>query len=117
MASTDIGRYTPWPLSVTCTDRGDGTLLIRVIGELDACVVSQFRAEVAGLVKAPVRVVELDLDGVRFCDAAGVRELLTLRHRAAQQQIMVALVAAHPAVQYVLGLVGQRAWLPGPGQR
>ncbi|MEV8505036.1 STAS domain-containing protein [Actinoplanes sp. NPDC051475] len=117
MASTDIGRYTPWPLSVTCTDRGDGTLRIRVIGELDTCVVTDFHAQVTGLVKAPIRAVELDLDGVRFCDAAGLRELLTLRHRAAQQQIMVVLVAAHPAVRYVLGLVGQQAWIPGSGQR
>ncbi|MFC3380635.1 STAS domain-containing protein [Couchioplanes azureus] len=88
-----------------------------MIGDLEACVVASFRDQMAALLTAPVRVVDLDLAGVGFCDAAGARELLALRDRAAQQQITVVLVAAHRAVRLVLHLFGERAWDPEPHER
>ncbi|MEV6596957.1 STAS domain-containing protein [Actinoplanes sp. NPDC051346] len=117
MAGTDVGCHTPWPLVVTCIPLVEGRLRIRVIGDLDVRVAGRFCVHLAALVEPAARVVELDLAGVGFCDAAGVRELLALRHQVAGQQVRVLLVAAHPAVRFLLCLVGEQAWLRGVDKR
>ncbi|OJF15870.1 STAS domain-containing protein [Couchioplanes caeruleus] len=88
-----------------------------MIGDLDASAVAGFHAKVTPLVAPPARIVELDLVGVGFCDVAGGRELLMLRCQAARQQIRLDLVAAHPAVWFLLHLLDEQAWLLHPGQQ
>jgi anti-sigma B factor antagonist len=100
-------------LRVSGIRRDDGSIRVRVTGDLDAAELPAFQKRVATLLSAPVRCIELDLVGVTFLDAAGARELLALRRRETQQGTEVVLVAASRAVRQVLGLFGAGDWLPG----
>ncbi|MFI5496649.1 STAS domain-containing protein [Actinoplanes sp. NPDC051859] len=84
---------------------------LRVVGELDSVDAPRFAATVTPLVAPPSHVITLDLAGLWFCDAAGLRALLHLREIGARQQVQVVLTAAHPAVRHVLRAVGEQAWL------
>ncbi|MEV8506813.1 STAS domain-containing protein [Actinoplanes sp. NPDC051475] len=108
MATPDAeaGCFGPSGLVVSCVRRANGRLWIRVIGDLDAIETAEFHAQVWPLLTRPTRCIELDLAGMGFCDAAGGRELLRLFRGAAQQKINLVVVAAHPVVEFVLGVIG-----------
>jgi anti-anti-sigma factor len=53
-----------------------------------------------------VEVVVADLSGTRFCDSAGVRNLLLAHRRAAESGVELRLAAASEPVLRVLELVG-----------
>ncbi|MFC3380660.1 STAS domain-containing protein [Couchioplanes azureus] len=113
MTSTDLGRFAPRGLVVSSFGLDDGALRIRVIGDLEAAVVASFRDQMTRLTNRAQGRIELDLAGVAFCDAAGGRELLTLRAQAAERQVPMVLVAAHPAVRLLLHLIGEDAFGQG----
>lgn len=102
-------------LLVTGDRRDDGTVRVRVSGDLDGFAVPVFRERLAALLAVPVRCVELDLSEVSFCDAAGLRELLALRFRAQLDDIEVVLVSISAPVLLVLRLARADDWLHGGG--
>jgi len=53
-----------------------------------------------------VEVVVADLSGTRFCDSAGVRNLLLAHRRAAESGVELRLAAASEPVLRILELVG-----------
>jgi len=85
---------------------------VTLVGEMDAgtapCVSSAL--EVAGLVGD----VDVDLDGVTFMDAAGLRCLLRLRDHLLANGSAVRVVAASPAVQWLLEITAATAAVQGP---
>jgi anti-anti-sigma factor len=91
--------------------RDDGTLQLRVAGDLDAATTASFRERVAASLARRPHCVELDLRDVGFCDAAGLRELLALRRRLEQQDTeVVVVVAASDAIRRVAHLLGLDGW-------
>lgn len=62
-------------------------------------------------------VAVLDLSGIEFCDARGVRALLNLRERMPDAGLRLAMVDAQPTVRRVFDIVGLGTVLetpPGP---
>jgi anti-anti-sigma factor len=96
----------PELFGVTGDRREDGTLRIRVEGELDTFRVAELRECFAVLLTETPRCVELDLSAVGFCDVAGLRELFRLRHRGHAEGFDVVLVAVSPPVRLLLELSG-----------
>ncbi|MEU4424764.1 STAS domain-containing protein [Actinoplanes sp. NPDC024001] len=114
MSSWDISdNGSEQALRVTGHRRGDGTLRIRVSGDLDVFHVPALRRRLAALLVVPAPCLELDLAEVGFCDAAGGRELLLLRLRGQEQDFPVVLVAVSAAVRLVLQLLGANDWMRG----
>jgi anti-sigma B factor antagonist len=85
---------------------------VTLVGEIDAgtapCLSSAL--EVAGLVGS----VDIDLEGVTFMDAAGLRCLLVLRQHLLANGSSVRVVAASAAVQRVLEITAAVSGLRGP---
>jgi anti-anti-sigma factor len=93
------------PLTVTCRDDADATL-VTVRGELDIASVGLLEAAVRE--RRPLqRRLRLDLSEVTFFDSTGVRALLQARRIAIEDTGRPAeLVAASPAVRRVLDMTG-----------
>jgi anti-anti-sigma factor len=89
--------------------RDNGTLQLRVAGDLDAATTASFRERIAASLARRPHCVELDLRDVGFCDAAGFRELLALRRRLEQQDTEVVVVASD-AIRCVAHLLGLDGW-------
>jgi anti-sigma B factor antagonist len=53
----------------------DGSLVLRLTGELDVLAAPSFRQTVADLVSPHLRTVTLDLGGLDFADLAGLRSI------------------------------------------
>jgi anti-anti-sigma factor len=66
----------------------------------------------ADALQPPVRALLLDLDGVGFCDAAGVTALIRLHRAATQAEIRLVLTGLRPQVRRVLDLTGTSALIP-----
>jgi anti-anti-sigma regulatory factor len=56
--------------------------------------------------------VLLDLDGVRFCDAAGVTALIKLQRAAVDAEVRLVLTGIRPQVRRVLDLTGTSGLIP-----
>ncbi|MDI6105868.1 STAS domain-containing protein [Actinoplanes sp. NEAU-A12] len=69
-----------------------------------------FRERITVLLPRRAPRIEWDLREIGFCDAAGVREVVTLRDHLEQQDAEVVLVAASPTVRLVLHLLGMAGW-------
>jgi anti-anti-sigma factor len=91
-------------LSLRCTGQR-----VTLVGELDAgtapCVASAL--EMAGLVGD----VDVDLGGVTFMDAGGLRSVLRLRELLVSNGCSMRVVATSPAVQRVLEITAELAAL------
>lgn len=75
-------------------------------GELDLVSGNQIRAHLLEALAASSNGLELDLSRLSFCDCAGLKVLLDLRHRALSQGKAVTIRAVSPAVDRLLDLTG-----------
>jgi anti-anti-sigma factor len=82
------------------------TLVVALNGEMAAPLEADARARLAGLLDEPVRVLKLDLTGLRFCDLDGLRILLDLRERAVTTGRTVRVVAASSALRLLMQVTG-----------
>jgi anti-sigma B factor antagonist len=78
-------------------------------GELDTATVGRVAAEMDALVRVGFVELVLDLRGVRFMDAAGLRLVVTQARRA---DAKVELIDGPPAVSRLFALARLRAELP-----
>ncbi|GAA0503204.1 hypothetical protein Ade02nite_36200 [Paractinoplanes deccanensis] len=85
---------------VTSVRKGDATVRITVMGELDAATAPRLRAEAAKAITGGVRTAELDLAGVTFLGVPGVREIMSLR-----ESTQVVLVHKSNVVDWVIRCV------------
>ena len=90
--------------------RDGDRLLITVHGSLDALSASALQTQLYDLTQvhellglsAPVRQIHIDLAGVDFCDAAGLRMLVAARRVAEARQLSCHLHDPQPHVHWLL---------------
>jgi anti-anti-sigma factor len=85
-----------------------GTLLLRLVGELDLAASGGFRERVEAALAAGVRSVVLDMDEARFIDSSMLKELLranTATHAAGGHLV---LTGVRPAVARLFDLTRVR---------
>ena len=82
-----------------------GVAVIQVCGEVDAFTAPILRTELAAQLDSPPTMLVLDLTGVRFLAASGIRVLLETRERAALTETSLGLVHSTRAVNRVLDVL------------
>lgn len=83
------------------------SLTVVVAGELDIATAPRFSARLGELLRrdCPGELV-LNLSGVTFMDATGLRALTDLRRRVEQRESVLVLEGVPPRVHRVLQLIG-----------
>ncbi|MFI6014170.1 ANTAR domain-containing protein [Streptomyces sp. NPDC051243] len=95
--------------------RPDGDrITVKVRGEIDLDTSEQFRTDLRHALNRSVRGIDLDLEGVTFCDCSALNILLTLRHRALEQAKTVAVQSTSTAVDRLLTLTATRSLFTRP---
>lgn len=80
-------------------------LFLALSGELDLCSVREVPRD-AYSSRKDLTTVLVDLGELRFCDATGLRALLTFRQIHEEQGRSVAVVRAHPFIWRLMRLCG-----------
>ncbi|KUL24689.1 antitermination regulator [Streptomyces regalis] len=97
------------------TVRPDGDrLTVKVSGELDLDTSERLRSGLREALNRSVRGIDLDLEGVTFCDCCALNVLLTLRHRALEQAKTITIHRASTAVDRLFTLTGTQALFARP---
>lgn len=107
-ATVGTPAVSPLYALVTTVRPGGDRLLVKVDGELDLDASERFRGVLREALSRSVRGIDLDLEGVSFCDCAALNILLYLRHRALEQSKTVVIHSASAAVDRLLILTGTR---------
>jgi anti-sigma B factor antagonist len=84
----------------------DGQARVRFVGELDMASVEQARAEMMEVLDETASAVTVDLGGLTFCDASGVRLLLQLDAESRARGRAMVLRNPTPFLHRVLGVAG-----------
>jgi anti-sigma B factor antagonist len=92
-------------------EQSDGTVVLRLIGELDIASAPRLEAAFGAAVPLAGRVT-LDLSGVEFIDSSGLRALLAVAGRATEQQRELTIRRPSLEVQRILELSGIDGRLP-----
>ncbi|MBW3615614.1 MAG: STAS domain-containing protein [Actinomycetota bacterium] len=85
-------------------ENGDGYVICRPVGELDAFTVSQFRQALAELASNPS--ILIDMSGVPFVDSAGLGALIGGIRRARELGGDVAVCCNRPTLTRLLHTTG-----------
>jgi anti-sigma B factor antagonist len=104
-------------LTVSVRERRGGTsaapgepgesVTVAVIGELDIATVPKFTARMGDLVRRDsLRELILDLSGLAFIDAGGLRALTELRSRIEQQGAVLVLDGVPPQMRRLMRIIG-----------
>ncbi|MCF1592114.1 ANTAR domain-containing protein [Streptomyces muensis] len=110
LASSENTEGTPAvspPYASAATVRADGDRVrVTISGELDLDASERLRGVLREALNRSVRGVDLDLEGVSFCDCSALNILLHLRHRALESSKTVVIDSAGAAVDRLLTLTG-----------
>ena len=83
------------------------SVTVAVIGELDIATVPRFSARMGELARrGHLREVVMDLSGLTFVDASGLRALVELRSRLEQQHAGLVLDGVPPQMGRLLRIIG-----------
>jgi anti-sigma B factor antagonist len=103
-------------LSVSVRERRDGTdasgapgesVTVAVIGELDIATVPRFTARMGDLVRrGSLGELILDLSGLTFVDAGGLRALTELRSRVERRGAVLVLDGVPPQMWRLMRIIG-----------
>ncbi|MCD7441163.1 anti-sigma factor antagonist [Streptomyces lincolnensis] len=104
--------HTPVPLKLSVDTVGD-RVVVTVSGELDLESDHVLYQSLNDALDHAEGGVDLDLAGVEFCDCSALNVLLRVRHRAVRTSKSLALRAASPAVERLLGLTSTRSLFTG----
>ncbi|MGW2913457.1 ANTAR domain-containing protein [Streptomyces asoensis] len=95
--------------------RPDGDrVVVAVRGELDLDASERLGHALGAALGAAVRGVDLELDGVGFCDCSTLNVLLEMRRRGLEQDKTVVLRTVGPAVARLLALTGTGTLFDAP---
>jgi anti-anti-sigma factor len=83
-----------------------GHTILTISGELDIATTAAVGDRIAAVLDESALPVIIDLSGVSFCDASGLRMLLTVRRRADAYGRAVALAGPRPNVGKLLRITG-----------
>jgi anti-anti-sigma factor len=87
--------------------RVDQSLELSIAGELDMAATFKLEPELDRLLEGPdLRRLECDLAGVSFVDSSGLGLLLTMRERAHDRGIAMAVVSVSAPVRRILDVSG-----------
>ncbi len=86
-----------------CPDTG---VRLTVVGELDSSTAPSLHAAVDSALADRVRTLTVDLDGVTFLDSAGLCVLARAHRRAAEDGVLLRVVASTRAVIRPLQITG-----------
>jgi anti-sigma B factor antagonist len=90
-------------LEVT-SERGAGSVLVRLRGDFDLYSCAEVRSEVEGLYGEAETEVVLDLSGVTFLDSSGLGTLIGLQKRANQGSGQLKLTGLTSQVQKIFDI-------------
>ncbi|MFE7274053.1 ANTAR domain-containing protein [Streptomyces sp. NPDC057623] len=102
-----------WTLVTTVRPDGD-RVVVEVSGELDLDAGGRLRSVLGEALSRSVRGIDLDLEGVSFCDCSALNILLHLRQRALEESKTVAVHATSAVVDRLLALTGTHALFGRP---
>jgi anti-sigma B factor antagonist len=105
--AVEAARSRPFSVDVR---RADGAAIVRPHGELDLATVETLRHALDGI-ESPGRLV-LDLRGLSFIDATGLRLLMELHHRAQRDGLPLTLVGPAARADRAIRLCGLDQVLP-----
>lgn len=101
-------------LSITCT-QNEQAVLVDVVGEVDVSNAPELRDALDGALEkaaeAQGRRIVVDLSQVPYIDSTGIGVLVGITHRAADQEVSVAVERPQRNVARVLALLGLDAEL------
>jgi anti-anti-sigma factor len=107
--SPDVPDAVPAsPLTVDAFPCAAAAARVRVAGELDLATVPQLRAELAALLEAGRCELDLDLDGVTFCDVAGLTVLLRAHDLAVKAGGRLVVHGSCPPLRLMLRVLRPR---------
>ncbi len=92
------------------TERQDGLLRVRPMGELDIAAADRLRAGLASA-RLPRRLV-LDLSGLEFMDTSGIQVVVEAFRSARDDDFNLRIVRAPQSVQRVFEIAGLEEVLP-----
>ena len=106
-------------MQLTCTDvpGAPEKICIALTGEIDLAVAGQIKARIqqCRAERPGARHIVLDLDGVRFIDSTGIRELMYAQRDARAAGLTFSISRPHGLVREVLTITGVLAALLTPG--
>jgi len=80
---------------------------VAIIGELDIATVPRFTARMNDLLRrGRIHELILDLSGLAFIDAGGLRALTELRSRVEQQDAVLILDGVQPQMRRLMRIIG-----------
>jgi anti-anti-sigma factor len=85
-----------------------GTLLLRLVGELDLAASGGFREHVEGALAAGMRNVVVDMSDAQFIDSSMLKELLRANTAALQAGGRLVLAGVQPTVERLFELTRVR---------
>jgi anti-sigma B factor antagonist len=93
---------------------GEGTAVVKLLGELDLSTTPQLEACLEGL-GGDGTDVRLDLSGLSFCDSSGISAMVTASKRVSKRGGHLSIASPQPAVRSVLEITGLLDYLSAPG--
>jgi len=112
-ARTAASDYAP-AISLGLTHRiyPDGQAVAVISGELDAATADRAQEYVRQVINRSRGPVRIDLAGVSFCDARGLRALVGVAAHARAMGRRLSLVAPRPAIVKIMRITGVDANFP-----
>jgi anti-anti-sigma factor len=96
----------PLALELSCRTDGDGNQIVNVTGELDIATAEQAYTYLSDVIDAWPLPVSVDLSGVTFCDASGLRALARIARHAREAGRQLRLTAARPSLLKIMRITG-----------
>jgi len=108
------------PLGLTHRIYPDGSAVVVIRGELDAATADQAYDYAHQIIDRASGHVRVDLAGLSFCDARGLRALVRIGTRARATGRPLSLVSTRPSILKIMRITGVDAMFPElrqPGPR
>ena len=96
----------PTPTFQIDSDLRDGEARLRLAGEFDLATAPRVEEAAENLIAAEIKRLVLDLSGLRFIDSSGLRVIVVLHQRAAQEGWTLELVRPAQPVLKVFQISG-----------
>ena len=93
-------------------DRREGTVVLRLYGELDLATAPMLRETLSSAMEARPSMVALDLSDLTFVDSTGIHAFVTCSRRAAELSCGFVLCFPRPTVLKTLRLTGVDQLIP-----
>lgn len=95
-------------LDVTTKANADGTVLVKMAGDLDLASADVLQQALLAIEKGKPSTLYLDLSGLGFMDSTGLRLILQASERAKKAHSRLVLVAGRESVQRVFRVTGMQ---------